>query len=146
MSCYNFITNLLHRRKIAAEMPSPSESEIVANLRLLVEEKCRELKIKEDTIHLLERDLLDKEALIRHLQNEIDKFRQVVKPITQKIITKQFSLGSDGEFWTSPHSDAAKVQQQVNEPRTKRQAISAEPLNSQSSNDLHITKIKKSAR
>ncbi|KAJ8940335.1 hypothetical protein NQ314_010748 [Rhamnusium bicolor] len=148
MSCYTFITKLLHRNKIEAEseileneMP-PSETEIVTSLKRLLEEKNRELKLKEETISLLEKELDDKDAFIKHLQNEIDKFRQVVRPITQKIITKQIDLG--GEFWPGPGVENTRVQV-FSEPRIKRQAISAEPLNSQG-NDLHITKIAKSAR
>ncbi|RZC35135.1 hypothetical protein BDFB_003268 [Asbolus verrucosus] len=103
----------------------PSETEIVQSLKKLLEDKNRELQLKEETIALLEKELDDKDAIIKHLHNEIDKFRQVVKPITQKIITKQLSL-DDGK------------------PRIKRQAISAEPLNDQGA-DLQITKIPKTA-
>ncbi|XP_068914865.1 cGMP-dependent protein kinase, isozyme 2 forms cD4/T1/T3A/T3B isoform X3 [Tenebrio molitor] len=124
MSCYNFITKVLHRRKIQAEMP-PSETEVVQGLKKLLEDKNRELQLKEEMITLLEKELDDKDAIIKHLHNEIDKFRQVVKPITQKIITKQLELGDE-------------------RPRIKRQAISAEPLNA-SASDLQIKKIPKSA-
>ncbi|KAJ3649349.1 hypothetical protein Zmor_021099 [Zophobas morio] len=124
MSCYNFITKVLHRRKYVTEMP-PSETEVVQSLKKLLEDKNRELKLKEETIALLEKELDDKDAIIKHLHNEIDKFRQVVKPITQKIITKQLNLGDE-------------------KPRIKRQAISAEPLN-EAVGDLHITKSPKTA-
>jgi siroheme synthase (precorrin-2 oxidase/ferrochelatase) len=124
MSCYNFITKVLHRRKIQAEMP-PSETEVVQGLKKLLEDKNRELQLKEEMITLLEKELDDKDVIIKHLHNEIDKFRQVVKPITQKIITKQLELGDE-------------------RPRIKRQAISAEPLNA-SASDLQIKKIPKSA-
>ncbi|XP_008197147.1 cGMP-dependent protein kinase, isozyme 2 forms cD4/T1/T3A/T3B isoform X4 [Tribolium castaneum] len=124
MSCYNFISKVLTRRKYHSEMP-PSEAEVVQSLKKMLEDKTRELSLKEETIALLEKELDDKDAIIKHLHNEIDKFRQVVKPITQKIITKQLTLG-DGK------------------PRTKRQAISAEPLNDEFG-DLQIKKIPKSA-
>ncbi|XP_018577921.1 cGMP-dependent protein kinase, isozyme 2 forms cD4/T1/T3A/T3B [Anoplophora glabripennis] len=147
MSCYTFITKLLHRNKIEAEseileneMP-PSETEIITSLKRLLEEKNHEIKLKEETISLLEKELDDKDVLIKHLQNEIDKFRQVVRPITQKIITKQINLGA--EIWPRGGVENNKTQA-LSEPRIKRQAISAEPLNSQG-NDLHITKIPKSA-
>ncbi|CAH0564053.1 unnamed protein product [Brassicogethes aeneus] len=140
MSCCNFVTKLLHRPKTKSKK-MPSESESVSNLKMLLEDKNHELKKKEQTIVLLERQIEDKDALIRHLQNEIDKFRQVVKPITQKIITKQIDLG--GEFWPGPGVENTRVLQ-LAEPRIKRQAISAEPLNSHGA-DLHIQKIAKSA-
>jgi predicted RNase H-like nuclease (RuvC/YqgF family) len=103
----------------------PSETEVVQGLKKLLEDKNRELQLKEEMITLLEKELDDKDAIIKHLHNEIDKFRQVVKPITQKIITKQLELGDE-------------------RPRIKRQAISAEPLNA-SASDLQIKKIPKSA-
>ncbi|KAJ8910798.1 hypothetical protein NQ315_014506 [Exocentrus adspersus] len=142
MSCYSFINKLLHRNKIGVEseileneMPA-SETEIINSLKRLLEEKNREIKLKAETISLLEKELDEKDALVKHLQNEIDKFRQVVRPITQKIITKQIKLGPD--IW--PRTD---VESKVSEPRIKRQAISAEPLNTQG-NELHIKKIPKS--
>lgn len=84
----------------------------------------------------MEKELNDKESTIKHLHNEIDKFRQVVRPITKKIIdTKQFLIGND------------KTDEEDNkiEPRIKRQAISAEPLGQQQTADLQINKIPKSA-
>lgn len=119
----------------------PGEPDSIAGLRTLLDDKNRELKLKDDRIHALERQLDDKDALIKHLQNEIDKFRQVVKPITQKIITKQINLGD--EFWPGPGVENTRILP-VTEPRIKRQAISAEPLNHQGG-DLQIQKIAKSA-
>ncbi|XP_074032028.1 cGMP-dependent protein kinase, isozyme 2 forms cD4/T1/T3A/T3B isoform X4 [Leptinotarsa decemlineata] len=146
MSCYTFITKILHRNKIDTEATviendmSPSETEMVSSMKRLMEEKNRELKSREEKIIELERELEKKDGLIKHLQNEIDKFRQVVRPITQKIITKQIDLG--GEFWPGPGVENTRVRL-VAEPRIKRQAISAEPL-SREENDLHIKKIPKS--
>lgn len=141
MSCYHFVTKLLQRRKIN-NMPANGEDddEEVLALRQLVDEQCHALDVKDDLIKQLKSELNDKECLIKHLQNEIDKFRQVVKPITQKIITKRLTFGD--EFWPGPGLENTRVQTII-EPRIKRQAISAEPLNSQG-NDLHITKIAKS--
>lgn len=145
MNCYSFITKFLHRQKIESgedffdnEM-SPSESETVNSLKKLLEQKNREVKSKEEIITLLERDLEKKEVLINYLQNEIDKFRQVVKPLTRKIISKQISLVDD-----NGSGEDVKVQPSV-EQRTKRQAISAEPLGKEQK-DLHITKFPKSSR
>lgn len=133
MSCYTFITKILYRNKIGAEtsiveneMPAHGDSEVVTSLRRLVDEKTRELKLKAETIRLLEKELDDKDNLIKHLQNEIDKFRQVVKPLTHKIITKQLSFKGHAEH------------------RIKRQAISAEPLSKEVC--MQIKKVSKSSR
>uniref|UniRef100_A0A6P7FVX2 cAMP-dependent protein kinase type II-alpha regulatory subunit n=1 Tax=Diabrotica virgifera virgifera TaxID=50390 RepID=A0A6P7FVX2_DIAVI len=138
MSCYTFITKILYRNKIGTEasivdneMPAHAESEVITSLRRLLDEKNRELKLKEETICLLEKELDGKDCLIKHLQNEIDKFRQVVKPLTHKIITKQINLNRSRE-------------PSVQEHRTKRQAISAEPLSKEVC--MQIIKVPKSTR
>lgn len=145
MSCYNFVCNILNRYKVQREqstMPTSADTETVQALKKLLGDKNEELKLKEETIMLLERELDDKDTLIRHLQNEIDKFRQVVKPITQKILTKQINLDEAALTESGFESPPALA---VNEPRIKRQAISAEPLNSHGS-EVKIVKISKSAR
>lgn len=143
MNCYSFITKFLHRKKIESgedffdsEM-SPSESETVNSLKKLLEQKNQEVKSKDEIISLLERDLEKKDVLINYLQNEIDKFRQVVKPLTRKIISKQISLVDD-------NGNAEDTKVQPSEQRTKRQAISAEPLGKEPK-DLHLTKFNKSS-
>lgn len=135
---------LLNRYKVqqtteVSEMPV-SDTETVLALKKLLNDTTEELKKREETIMLLERELDDKDALIRHLQNEIDKFRQVVRPITQKIITKQINLDLGDVLHVE---DAVAVT--VNEPRTKRQAISAEPLNT-NGGEMKIAKISKSLK
>lgn len=146
MSCYSFINKLVHRSKKMA----PHEVEIISNYKTLLEEKTKEICKKDEIICQLEKKLEEKEYLIKFLQNEIDKFRQVVRPITQKIITKQISLGED--LWpVNGHSDDKKDcleadDTQNHEPsRIKREGISAEPVNL-SKSDLQIRKIPKSPR
>ncbi|KAL3273183.1 hypothetical protein HHI36_014637 [Cryptolaemus montrouzieri] len=147
MSCYAFMNKFLPKKirgqQSTIEMPI-SEEDAIQALKLLLDEKKKELKKKDDAISLLEKKLDEKDNLIRHLQNEIDKFRQVVRPLTQKIITKQISLGD--EIWmtnsVSPGVENTRVQGLV-EPRIKRQAISAEPLNLKGA-DYQIKKIPKS--
>lgn len=107
-------------------------SETIEILRHMLHSKDEEIRAKDEALSRLENELREKEALIVDLRNEIDKFRQVVKPITQKIITKQLTL-SDGI-----------ERGRVVELRTKRQAISAEPLSNRSSDEYLITKIPKS--
>ncbi|KAL1497632.1 hypothetical protein ABEB36_008558 [Hypothenemus hampei] len=140
MSCYGFINKLVHRSK----KMSPQEVEIISNYKLLLDEKSKELLKKDEYIIQLEKKLEDKELMIKYLQNEIDKFRQVVKPITQKIITKQITLGDD--VWNVKNGTQNNQEEQAQEPsRIKREGISAEPVNL-SKTDLHITKIPKTSR
>ncbi|KAH1026129.1 hypothetical protein HUJ05_010698, partial [Dendroctonus ponderosae] len=133
MSCYSFVNKLIHRNK----KMSPHEMEIINHYKVLLDEKNKELVRKDETIAQLERKLEDKELMIKYLQNEIDKFRQVVAPITQRIITKQINLGSD--IWClngKKHGVVQTQNKQAEEPpqtpepsRVKREGISAEPLN-----------------
>lgn len=146
MNCYSFITKFLHRKKIESGEDffdtdmSPIESETVNTLKRLLDEKNQELKSKEEFITLLEQDLEKKDVLIKYLQNEIDKFRQVVKPLTQKIISKQLSLLDDFPIPGSP-----RIQSSTEQQRTKREAVSAEPV-SREEIDLQIKKFSKISR
>lgn len=154
MSCYSFVSKLIHRSK----KMSPHEIEIINSYKLLLEEKNKEISKKDEAISQLEKKLEDKELMIKYLQNEIDKFRQVVKPITQKIMTKQISLGD--ELWSTNSNSLSKnrtrqeneidkelvEEPQIQEPsRIKREGISAEPVNL-SKSDLQIRKIPKTSR
>lgn len=111
-------------------------TETIEALRHLLHAKDEEIRAKDETLSRLENKLKEKDALIVDLRNEIDKFRQVVRPITQKIITKQFSLGDDA--WQLEKGG------RVLELRTKRQAISAEPLSNRRSDEYLVTKTPKS--
>lgn len=156
MNCRNFLTKFLNRPRLnqepqltiptttSSQMPPTDLSETVRTLQRLLQEKNDLLRLREDAISMLERQLEDRDALIRHLKNEIDKFRQVVRPITQKIITKQINLGDDAA-WTVVTTEKAKAVP-AGEHRTKRQAISAEPINSQLEEELQITKIPKGVK
>ncbi|XP_045476207.1 cGMP-dependent protein kinase, isozyme 2 forms cD4/T1/T3A/T3B isoform X2 [Harmonia axyridis] len=149
MSCYAFLNKILPKKTrgnqtTTSTMPI-SEADALQALKLLLEEKKKELRVKDDAIAMLEKKLEEKDNLIRHLQNEIDKFRQVVRPLTQRIITNQISLGD--EIWMREHPVSPGVEntrvQTLSEPRMKRQAISAEPLNLKSG-ELQIKKVPKS--
>ncbi|GLV39476.1 foraging [Carabus blaptoides fortunei] len=153
MSCCKSVSELF-KRLSPSEMETmnhhiqPStDMETITNLKQLLYERTEDLKLRDETITLLEKELDEKDAQIRYLKNEIDKFRQVVRPLTQQIITKQrlYSNGQQDELWFSPGVENTRVLP-VNEPRIKRQAISAEPLNVTSSGMelLHIVKIPKS--
>ena len=72
----------------------------------------------ESRVRALEAALDEREALIRHLKNELDMFRQVVPPLTQQVVTQLcVRCGLQEEGTTAPP-----------QPRIKRQAISAEPV------------------
>lgn len=53
--------------------------ETINHLKQLLYDRTEELKIRDETIHFLEKELDEKDAQIRYLKNEIDKFRQVVR-------------------------------------------------------------------
>lgn len=75
----------------------------IRDLKRLLYERTQALRRRDDVIEILEKALEERDATIRYLQNEIDKFRQIV----------DFSLASGA---IGPGQ------------RSKRQAISAEPL------------------
>lgn len=87
----------------------------------------------------LQRSLESKEKQIVELQNEIDKFRHIVRPITERIYKnakcnececlKEWNNCVDGIGDWSPGVESTRILP-VSEPRIKRQAISAEPLSS----------------
>lgn len=152
MSCYNFVSSLLNRYK-KVQTPSSntqsampvSDDETILTLKKLLHDKTEEVKLRDQTITMLERELDDKDVLIRHLQNEIDKFRQVVRPLTQKIITKQIKL-EDEALQDDLYPEEVEDEEDKVYPRMKRQAISAEPLNSSGAAEMKIVKVPKVTR
>lgn len=70
MNCHNIIKLLRTKTK---------NMDTIHHLKQLLYERTEELKIRDETIALLEKELDEKDAQIRHLRNEIDKFRQVVR-------------------------------------------------------------------
>lgn len=75
----------------------------IRDLKRLLYERTEALRRRDETVEVLERALEERDALIRYLQKEIDRFRQIV--------------------------DRGLVSDNVGaNQRSKRQAISAEPL------------------
>lgn len=70
MNCHNIIKLLRTKTR---------NMDTIHHLKQLLYERTEELKIRDETIALLEKELDEKDAQIRHLRNEIDKFRQVVR-------------------------------------------------------------------
>lgn len=88
------------RREFAENMDS------IRDLKRLLYERTEALRRRDETVEALEKALEEHEATIRYLQNEIDKFRQIVD------LSRLASGAIDSN------------------QRLKRQAISAEPLRS----------------
>ncbi|XP_078422069.1 protein kinase cGMP-dependent 1b isoform X2 [Cetorhinus maximus] len=89
------------------------------DLQYALQEKIEELRQRDALIDELELELDQKDDLIQRLQNELDKYRSVIKPASKQ----------------SPNQAAGTVQEQ----RTKRQAISAEPTAFDIQDLSHVT-------
>lgn len=89
----------------------------IRDLKRLLYERTEALRRRDEIIEMLEKAVEDRDTTIRYLQNEIDKFRQIV----------DFGLTSGG---IGPGQ------------RAKRQAISAEPL----TKDTKVVKFQKQQR
>lgn len=124
-------------------------------LRDLERELARRLsesRKKDDYIARLEQRLDERDASVQHLRNEIDKFRQVVRPLTQHIMAMQMSAddllvhgdgggccnGNGGGHHHHGYAGSAF------KGRPTRQAISAEPL--RTTDPLPIVKVPKSTK
>ncbi|NIG58435.1 cGMP-dependent protein kinase isoform X2 [Pontoporia blainvillei] len=90
------------------------------DLQYALQEKIEELRQRDALIDELELELDQKDELIQKLQNELDKYRSVIRPATQQA-QKQSASTLQGE------------------PRTKRQAISAEPTAFDIQDLSHVT-------
>ncbi|KFO22695.1 cGMP-dependent protein kinase 1 [Fukomys damarensis] len=90
------------------------------DLQYALQEKIEELRQRDALIDELELELDQKDELIQKLQNELDKYRSVIRPATQQA-QKQSAGTLQGE------------------PRTKRQAISAEPTAFDIQDLSHVT-------
>lgn len=108
-------------------------------------EKC--IRLTHDLTYV-QRKSFAKDDRIRELQNEIDKFRQVVRPLTQAMLDRK---RSDSYFdeWSQaaaapPGVESTRVLS-LQEPRMKRQAISAEPLSAMAGMEGELVKIPKSS-
>lgn len=121
--------------------------------KLQKEVKEKDLQIRElnqkvirlsNNLIYVQKESLSKDDRIDELQNEIDKFRQVVRPITKALIEKRCSEDTF-DAW-SPGVENTRVLPPVNaEPRMKRQAISAEPLSSLAGMQGDLIKIPKTS-
>lgn len=126
---------------------------VMNRLRDLERELARQLsesRKKDDYIARLEHRLDERDASVRHLRNEIDKFRQVVRPLTQHIMAMQMSAddllvcGGGGGCCNGNGGGHHGFAGTAFKGRPTRQAISAEPL--RTTDPLPIVKVPKSTK
>lgn len=115
-----------------------SDAELIREKNETIKELNEKVLRLSRNLNLVHRNLQDRENRVAELQVEIDKFRQIVRPITQAMVAgkQQQRTCNCMEEWNncisgigdwSPGVESTRVLS-VNEPRMKRQAISAEPL------------------
>lgn len=148
------------QNEIASERSDSSSVQKTSDIELIREqnETIKELNEKvlrlSRNLNIVQRNLEAREERIVELQTEIDKFRQIVRPITQAMVGQQRKCNCMDEFndcisgigdW-SPGIESTRVLP-VSEPRIKRQAISAEPLSAlaQISDEDGLVRIPKSS-
>ncbi|XP_037902440.1 cGMP-dependent protein kinase, isozyme 2 forms cD4/T1/T3A/T3B isoform X3 [Hermetia illucens] len=107
---------------------------------IIIKELNQKIIRLSDNLTYVQRQSLEKDDKIIDLQNEIDKFRQVVRPLTQAMLDRKRSESFDD--W-SPGVENTRVFT-LAEPRIKRQAISAEPLSAMAGIEGELIKIPKS--
>ncbi|KAG5326588.1 KGP24 protein, partial [Acromyrmex heyeri] len=91
----------------------------IRDLKRLLYERTEALRRRDEIVEILEKALEERDATIHYLQNEIDKFRQIVE-------LNLASIAIDSN------------------QRLKRQAISAEPLRSDTKPVVKFTKLQRS--
>lgn len=113
---------------------------------VILELNQKVIKLSEEVSNLQE-ELNHKSDRVVNLQTEIDKFRQVVRPLTRHMIdTKRKAGGLEMEV-LSAGVESSRLLPVANssEPRMKRTAISAEPLSLIAGMEDDLVKIPKSA-
>lgn len=95
---------------------------------VILELNQKVIKLSEDVSNMQE-ELNTKTDNVNSLQTEIDKFRQVVRPLTRHMIeSKRNAGGFDRDTLSSGMESSRLLPIATHEPRMKRTAISAEPL------------------
>ena len=120
---------------------------------------AEQVRSRDKRISELEQELKDRDITIRNLQVEIDKFKQIIEPVTKQSLvnlsiqslvvddkkgTGKLSPGRDGDRYTpvnasySLSSNIGQLDPNSTDPstlqKTKRFAISAEPSNENAEN------------
>lgn len=126
-------------------------ADLIEHLRMILQEKenalleCQERnRFFCQSIARLQEECQTKDALVVELQNEIDKFRQVVKPLTQVFL--QHHKNDYDDLNCAIGMESTRVFPSTSEPkRIKRQGYSAEPLIDLLEAEDKLMKIPKSA-
>lgn len=97
------------------------------------------------SIARLQQECANKDQTVTELQNELDKFRQVVRPLTQ-VFLQHTAEGIEAAAAVAAHSgmESTRMIATGSEPRMKRQGFSAEPLSDLVDADSELLKIPKS--
>lgn len=112
---------------------------------VIMELNQKVIKLSED-LSSVQEELNTKTDLVFSLQTEIDKFRQVVRPLTRHMIeTKRMAGGLEMASHSAGVESSRLLPVASNEPRMKRTAISAEPLSLIAGMEDDLVKIPKSA-
>ncbi|KAJ6646394.1 cGMP-dependent protein kinase, isozyme 2 forms cD4/T1/T3A/T3B, partial [Pseudolycoriella hygida] len=129
---------------IVSEKPeSISELKKALNERdALIKELSEKIIRLSHDLSYVQRKSFAKDDKIIELQNEIDKFRQVVRPLTQAIFERKRS--DSFVEWITPGVESTRILP-MSEGRIKRQAISAEPLSGMGGMDGELVKVPKSS-
>lgn len=145
----SFSSNIEHDRmakqsEIASERSdssftpkTTSDAELIREQNETIKDLNEKVLRLSRNLNLVQRNLQERDERIVELQTEIDKFRQIVRPITQAMVVGQQQRNCNCmDEWNncisgigdwSPGLESTRVLP-VKEPRIKRQAISAEPL------------------
>lgn len=145
--------NAVVETPIVTNKSTNGTEESVADLQIKITERDALIKELSDKCIRLSHDLtfvqrksFVKDDRIRELQNEIDKFRQIVRPLTQAMFERTRSTDSFDEWGAiGPGVESTRVLPLLAEPRMKRQAISAEPLSTMAGMEGDLVKIPKSS-
>lgn len=111
---------------------------------VIVELNQKVIKLSEDVSNMQE-ELNTKQDCVVTLQTEIDKFRQVVRPLTRHMIeSKRHGGGLNLETLSAGMESSRLLPIASHEPRMKRTAISAEPLSMIAGMEDELVKCPKS--
>lgn len=140
-------------RSDASLVPKTSDVELIREQNETIKELHEKVLRLSRNLNIIQRNLQSREERIVELQTEIDKFRQIVRPITKAMVGQRTCncmeewnncISGIGDW--SPGIESTRVLP-INEPRIKRQAISAEPLSAlaQTSEEDGLIRIPKSS-
>ncbi|XP_031619274.1 cGMP-dependent protein kinase, isozyme 2 forms cD4/T1/T3A/T3B isoform X3 [Contarinia nasturtii] len=147
-------SEIASERSDASPLAKTSDVELIREQNETIKELNEKVLRLSRNMNIVQRNLEGREERILELQMEIDKFRQVVRPITQAMVGQKNKCNCMEEWndcisgigdW-SPGIESTRVLP-VAEPRMKRQAISAEPLSAlaQISEEDGLVRIPKSS-